>query len=919
MKYVPYHFYNTFRQIGLAFAFIVIHWAAHGQSNISGAFNKTPFREVVGQIERETKYRFFYEEAWLDSITVTGEFINISVPSVMKEILKNSRIQFYVDSLKIILTNNVPIIEGIDFTQESGRLVNHNFLREFQPIAEEATVARTVYEIGKKEAVVRTGLVAITGYVKVNKTDEPIPGAYVYVENPLKGITTNAYGFYTLYLAPGLYQLKIQFTGMKMERKSILLHSSGPFDIAMTEDVISLKEVTVESERETNINSVQMGSAVIDLRAMKTVPKVLGENDILKLAITMPGVKTIGEGSGQISVRGGNMDQNLMTISDAPIFNPSHFLGFFSIFNADALKSSELYKSGFPVQYGGRLSSILDLQMKDGNKNKFGAQGGISPVTAQLMVEIPIIKEKTSAIVGGRSTYSDWILNTLSLKNLKNSEASFYDYFARISHQLNKSNSLYFTYYGSQDKFKLTSDTLFSYRNQALSLQWRHQFKSRMQSLVSLTNSKYDYNIQYNRSPASAFNLGFDLQETGFKWDLNIYRDRHKIDFGVQAKFYGLHPGYLSPLGGSSVVIPQNVQAQQGLENAVYAADNFDITSRFSVYVGLRYSWFTFLGPNNVSVYPPGVPKDPLTQTGTNSYANGQPVITYYGPEPRLSARYSLPHESSLKISYNRTRQYIHMLSNTVSVSPTNTWTLSDPNILPQIADQVSAGFYKNLSGNNIEVSTEIYYKEMQNVLDYKIGSELILNQHIEQDVLQGKGKAYGIELLLKKKTGKVNGWIGYSYSRTLLQMKSNSKDETINAGQWFPANYDRPHSFNVVFNYRITRRYSISSNFAYSTGRPITYPVGLYKLGVNYEINYSDRNAFRIPDYIRLDLGFNIEGNHKIKKLAHGFWTISIYNALGRRNPYSIYFSSHDGVVSGSQLSIFGAPIPTITYNFKF
>jgi hypothetical protein len=899
---------------------LILVYDSSAQSRFSGTFDRTPFRDVVNQIETSTPYRFYFEDPWIDSVKVTGEFLNIPVPAMMKKVLAASRIQCYVDSFKIILTNNVPIIEGIDFSSAgAGAQKNYSFLREFVPTAEASAVEQKIYEIGKKESVVKSGLVALSGYVRDRKTNEPIPSAYVYVENPQKGITTNVYGFYTIYLPPGPYLLKVQFTGMKTERRSILLHSPGQLDIGMEEDIISLKEVTVESERETNVTSVQMGSAVLDLKSMKNVPKVLGENDILKLAITMPGVKNMGEGSSGISVRGGNMDQNLMTVSDAPIYNPNHFLGFFSIFNADALKSSELYKSGFPAQYGGRLSSILDLQMKDGNKNNWGAQGGISPVTAQLMVEIPIVKEKTSAIVGGRSTYSDWILNSLSIKNLKNSNASFYDYFAKVSHQFSEKDALYFTFYGSKDKFRLTSDTLFSYGNQALSLQWRHQFNAGLQSLVSLTNSQYNYNIEYNRSPESAFNLGFDLKESSFKWDLNLYRDRHKVDFGVQSKLYELHPGDLTPLGAGSTVISQSVQAQHGLENAAYIADNFDVTPRFSVYAGLRYSWFTFLGPNNVSYYTAGAPKDELTLAGTNSYSSGQAVVTYHGPEIRLSARYTLPKESSIKISYNRTRQYIHMLSNTVAVSPTNTWTLSDPNIRPQIADQVSAGYYKNIPGNNLEVSMEIYYKEMQNVLDYKIGSELILNQHIEQDVLQGKGRAYGFEFLLKKKTGKVNGWIGYSYSRTLLQMQSLYKDETINNGQWFPANYDRPHTFNVVFNYRITRRYSVSSNFTYNTGRPITYPVGIYKLGVNYEINYSDRNAFRIPDYIRLDVGFNIEGNHKIKKLAHGFWTVSIYNVLGRHNPYSIYFTSKDGVISGYQLSIFGAPIPTITYNFKF
>jgi hypothetical protein len=424
--------------------------------------------------------------------------------------------------------------------------------------------------------------------------------------------------------------------------------------------------------------------------------------------------------------------------------------------------------------------------------------------------------------------------------------------------------------------------------------------------------------MKYETIPEYSFDLGFGIKETHFKWNFSYSKNRHQFEYGVDGKLYQLNPGYLNK-PSESLITEKVVDPEKGLESALYISDDFELTPALSVSLGLRYSIFSALGPGTVYQYEPNAPKNEQTIMDTVAYSENRVIKNYNGPEYRVSARYKLGDNTSVKGSYNRTRQYIHMLSNTVSVSPTNTWKLSDADIAPQIGDQISAGFYQDLKNKTLEFSVELYYKWLRNVIDYKTGSSLLLNENIEQDILQGNGRAYGVELLLQKKTGKLSGWIGYTYSRTFLQFDGNSPEETINGGEYFPANYDKPHDLNIVTNYKITRRYSCSLNLVYSTGRPVTYPTGIYRFGNSYRINYSDRNEFRIPDYFRLDLGFNIEGNHKVKKLAHSFWTFSIYNVFGRNNPYSIYFTSEDNEIKGYELSIFGAPIPTITYNFKF
>lgn len=882
-----------------------------------------PLVSLFQEIETKSEFRFYYLNRWIDSTRVTGDFVEKSLPEILSELLKNSKIQFFLDDKRVILTYNKSIISKVDLlnVQPTGGTTNDRFQfqKEVEPEVEpKKKNENQIVEIGRKQAN-QKGNATLTGYVRDKKSNEVVIGATIYLPKLLIGTTTNSAGFYSISLPLGEYYVEVKYLGMVPETKQLVLHATGKLDFLLSEDVVSLKEVVVKADADVNVSSLQIGKTTLDIKSLKNVPKVLGENDILRVALMLPGVKSVGEGASGLNVRGGNADQNLMILNEATIYNSSHFLGFFSVFNADAIKSSELYKSGIPAQYGGRLSSIFDVQLKEGNQKQFSGYGGLGPVSARLNFEVPIVKEKTSLTFGGRTTYSDWLLKQIPKSMLSNSSASFYDISAKLTHNFNENNSLAASVYYSYDKFQIGNDSVISYSNALYSLQWRNRFGKNLHSQLNLTHSNYNYNINYKRIPQGAFNLGFGIKEYNLKWDFNYYANKQKWDFGFQSKLYEVEPGFINPEGVSSIVGARRVNQERGLENAFYIANNIDINSRLSLYLGLRFSHFATLGPGRFYSYQPGLPRDNTTIRDTVYYSNNQVVRNYFGPEYRVSLRYLLPAQSSIKLSYNRTRQYLHMLTNTVSVAPTTTWKISDPNILPQLGDQIAGGFYKNIFNNVIEASFEIYYKWMNNVLDYKIGSDLILNNQVEQDVLQGSGKAYGAEFLLRKRNGKLNGWLSYTYSRTFLKMDGISPAERINNGSYYPANYDKPHDVSLVANYKFTRRYSISFNFVYSTGRPITYPVGQYQFGGGYKLNYSDRNEFRIPDYVRLDVGINIEGNHKLKALAHGYWNFSIYNLLGRRNPYSVYFTSEQGDIKGYQLSIFGAPIPTITYNFKF
>ncbi len=900
-----------------------------GQVKITGSFDHVLFRDFVTAVERDHPVRFYFAPQWVDSLFVDGNYENASLREVLKDVFYGHELSAAFKDDRVIITRGYTVsmdlplnfFDPVISTPSEPSVAVFEFEKNTHAQkAIKSTIETQLMVIGSKADRAKGGKATLAGHIREAETGEPVIGAVIYVENPWIGVATDAFGYYSVTLPKGRYTVKLKSIGLKDTRREVLLNGDGTLDIEMEEDVIPLKEVVIESEKDINVRGMQMGLERIDMRTVRQIPPALGEADILKITVTLPGVQSVGENATGFNVRGGSVDQNLMLFNDVPIFNTSHLFGFFSVFNPDVLRNAELFKSAIPANYGERISSIFDVKMRDGNKKKFAGSGGISAVTGRLTFEGPIIKDKTSFIIGGRSTYSDWILKQIPDASLKNSSASFYDITGRISHEFNDKNSLFLTGYYSGDKFNLNSDSLYNYYNINASAQWKHIFKTKLYGVFTALYSKYGYDVSSNANPVNAFNLGYEINQSGLKADFSFFpNSNHKIDFGLQSNYYMLRPGSFVPLGSESLIVPDILEQERGVETAIYLSDRYEVSRNFSIYGGLRYSFYAYLGPKTVNRYQPDKPLSPENITGEKKYGSGEIIKTYQGPEFRLSMRYALNDQNSIKLSYNRMRQYIHMISNTAAISPLDIWKLSDPYLPMQIGDQISLGFYKNLKQNSIEASLEVYYKKIRNLIEFKGGAELILNPHLETELISGLGRAYGVEVMFKKKVGKLNGWLSYTYSRSLIQAGGKYPEEQINNGEYYPTNFDKPHDLTLVSNYKFSRRLSFSANFTYSTGRPITYPVAKYFYDNGVRIQYSDRNQFRVPDYYRLDISFNLEGNHKIKKLAHSSWTLAVYNLTGRKNVYSIYFVTENEDVKGYKLSIFGQAIPTLTYNFRF
>ncbi|MFY0608452.1 MAG: TonB-dependent receptor [Cyclobacteriaceae bacterium] len=917
---------------------LLIVWLTSGSvlfaqdiNSITATFNNTPAKDAFAAISEQSELGFYFQPEWIDTLSVTATFDNTPLESVLRAIVEGTTLSYVIYDQKVILTNNAliqkePAIANsrVDNQSAGSTAKGFVFAREYQgQTDDQSDLENYVFEIGKRSELEIGGNSTIAGYVTDRETGDPITGALVYTQNPMKATTSDIDGFYSITLPNQKHQLIIQYVGMKTTQRNLVLFSNGRLDVGMDVDIIALQEITIESDRDVNIESTQMGVSRINIEEVKTVPIVLGENDIMKVATTKAGVQSVGEGAAGFNVRGGKADQNMILFNDAPVYNTSHFFGFFSVFNSDAIQSMELFKSGIPANFGGRLSSVFDIKSKTASKEEFKGSGGISPITSKLTLEIPIIKDRTSLLVGFRSTYSNWVLSNVDNARFRDNRVSFYDLITRVDHKINEKNSIVTSTYLSKDEFRLSSDTLFSFSNFSFtnfnsSVRWDHTISDRLSSRVSGIYSSYQYDLTYDQSPPNAFTQDFGLNEASLKAEFEYYpTEKQKINFGVSSKRYSINPGQKLALGSASIVSPQKVDRELGLESALHISDEIEF-DKLKVSAGLRYVVFQSLGEQTVNLYEPGLPKNASTQIGSKEYSKGEIAQTYHAPEWRFSARYGLDKLSSIKIGMSRTRQYIHTMSNSASLSPTDTWRLSSQHLKPQTADEISIGYYRNFLRGTLEFSIENYYKRLQNLVDFKTGASFLLNQNIERAALQGPGKSYGIEVSLNK-TGRLNGWINYAYARTFIQLDGNSQEETVNNGAFFPTNYDKPHTFNMVTNYKLTRRISFSVNTTYNTGRPVTVPVAAFTYEDFQNIHFSDRNKYRIPDYFRMDLGINLEGNHKIEKLSHSFWSLSIYNLTGRDNPFSVFFDVRNDVIQGSQLIVFGRPIPTLSYNFKF
>ena len=887
-------------------------------------------KEFVSQLEKQTWVYFYYNAAQVDSGTITIKVKQQPLRIVLDQAFSKIGLSYVIDNDRhIFITKgrvlNLSLPVGFfnalnkerNIVEEKAVIDNDN--KEERTRDQKVALENKLYEIGDKSVSNSKNAYTLAGYVTDAKTGEPVAGASLFVEKLKQGVTTDQYGYYSISLPRGRHVLSIQSITMKDSRRQVSIYNDGKMNIELQSTVMTLKSVTISGQKISNVKGTQMGVQKMEIRTIKQVPVVLGEADVLRVVTTLPGVKTVGEASTGLNVRGGSADQNLILFNDATIFNPSHFFGLFSAFNPEVIKDVELYKSSVPARFGGRLSSVLNINSREGNKKNITGLAGIGLLTSRLEIEGPLIKDKSSFILGGRTTYANWLLNLLP-DQYKNSKASFYDVNLNITHEINKKNTIYLTGYISRDRFNLNSDTLYGYGNLNINLKWKHVFNNKLNSMVTGGYDRYNYKITSEKLPLSAYKLGFDINQSYFKAHFNYYfSSKHTFEFGLNSIYYQLHPGSYQPIGDKSLVLPDEVDAEQGVESALYVSDRFTISNSLSLEAGIRYSLFNSMGPQNINTYAPGLPRTEGNIQGTTPYSKGKFIKTYGGPEFRASLRYALSESFSVKAGYNTLRQYIHSLSNTAAMAPTDIWKLSDPNIKPQFGDQFSVGLYKNFKSNTIETSVEVYYKRMKDYLDYKSGAVLVLNHHIETDVLGSKGKAYGVEVLIKKLSGKLNGWISYTWSRVFLKADDPVAGEIINNGKYYPANYDRPHDITVISNYRFSHRFSISLNATYSTGRPITLPIGVFTYGGSTRTLYADRNAYRIPDYFRTDFSMNLEGNHKIHQKTHNSWSIGVYNLTARKNPYSVYYVSENGIINGYKLSIFGSAIPYINFNIRF
>jgi hypothetical protein len=917
------------------FAVFFIHFSVFGQDKesplFSVEFNDASIDSFTNELVSKTGYNFFYDGRQFDSLRINLAVKNESLEKILERALNNTGFSFSIDQHKNVflvkgraIRTDLPA--GFFGKEKSASDTIRNSMAGSQDADSAKDVAGTrlenkLYDIGRKTNDTRSGKATIAGFVRDDKTGEALPGVSVFVEGKdAAGIATDQSGFYSITLPKGRHTLNIQSRGKEDTRRHIMLYSDGKLDIDLHDHIISLRSVTISARKSTNVSNVQLGVERLNIKAIKQTPTVFGEADILRVVLTLPGVKSVGEASTGFNVRGGAVDQNLILFNGATIYNPSHFFGFFSAFNPEIVKDVQLYKSSIPPKYGGRLSSVLDITSREGSKKNIAGSAGIGVVTSRFNIEGPLFGDSTSSFVlGGRATYANWLL-TLLPKEYSNSKASFYDITLHTAHEFNKKNHLYLTGYLSNDRFNLNSDTVYGYGNKNITLQWKRTFNIKLTSAVTGGYDHYNYNISSDANKINAYRLQFNINQAHLKADLNYYLDaKHTIEFGAGSILYKLHPGSYHPTGSESLTRPVDVAAEQAHESAVYIGDKYNITRELSINLGFRYSFYQYLGAKTVYRYAPGLPRKEENRIGEKNYGKGDAINSYQGPEYRLAIRYAFSPVFSVKAGYNSLRQYIHMLSNTTAIAPTDIWKLSDPNIRPQTGDQFSFGLFKNFKSNTIETSLEVYYKRLHNYLDYKSGAVLILNHNIETDVINTKGKAYGLELMVKKVAGKVNGWVSYTYSRTLLKMDDPIAGELINRGEYYPSNYDKPHDFTLVGNMKISHRFSISSNITYSTGRPITLPVAMYYYANGQRVHYSDRNSYRIPDNFRVDLSMNIEGNHKVHQRTHNSWTIGVYNLTARKNPYSVYFVTENGRVNGYKLSIFGSIIPFVNFNIRF
>lgn len=875
---------------------------AMGQGNVAATIS---LKEALHQVAERNQITITFQESRIEGLTITGEVKEGNAAEALYAILKGKGWVFvFTDPAHVVLLPSAAVSEDM------ARLLGLN--KSFEE--KNKTAGYDDFFEGFNEIL----SYEIKGRITDGATDEVLSGITLMVENASYGATTNQQGNFHLTLPVGKHTLHITGLGFQPLTHELVVNGNSSADFKLFEETQELDEVVISGSR-TQETALSLEGSVekIPIQLLTEMPAFLGEVDILKSITSLPGVSYVGEGAGGFNVRGGSADENLILLNGIPIFNSSHLFGFFSVFNPDVVEGFTLYKGGIPAKYGGRISSVLDVESRSGYGQPFTITGGIGPVTGKVTVEGPLLSEKTGFLIGARAAYPHWIMNKVRVEEVNKSSASFVDINTQIDHYFNESSKISLTSYFSTDQFALSGDTTFSWKNAGASLQWTHHLSNTETVEIRTVYSDYQ-----NRIEGHSDELGFKyLNKIGFSGlkasYFKFFNNNDILETGIEVNHYNLKTGELSPAGANSHLNQFLPSPDRALESSVFLQLEKQLNKRISVLGGLRGSLFAPHGPDSEWQYEDNLNPSLRSATEIKEYGPMEIYALYWGAEPRINIKYTLDENAGLRFSYTRNRQNIHMISNTLAIAPTDYWKLNDNFIRPTLSDQLSLGYFKNFEKG--AVTLEPFYKNNLNLLDYLQGTAVFLNKQLETAVINTAGKSWGMEMKLEK-GGLLNGWISYTYTNSRWLFDDGKRLDTQFGHIYFPADHVKPHVLSVNANYKLSRRLSLSANFYYSTGRPVTIPESGYGYFGRIMANYSDRNAGRVPDYHRADIALVLKSNLKKQKLYDAKWVLSVYNVYARRNPFSVFFATTpSGILPQAyKLSILGTAFPSITYNFK-
>lgn len=884
-----------------------------------------PFSEFCSLVFKNTSVKVFYHEKWVNQLKVTMDADSITALMAITQALKGTGLEVSA------WQDNLVVLPGEKLLTSLPSYVNHinkvagvdqglNVLTESEEkyiTGRKADDTQTI-NIGRKGAAITGSKAKLLGRILDEETGEPITFATIFISETKSGAVSDINGFISLTLKPGNYSALIEYLGYQKKKYQFNVLSDGNFTVSLKKSVVLMQEVVVYGDRQMSMKLKDPGLEKLSIKAIRSIPMLMGERDILKVSQMLPGIVSVGEGSAGLNVRGGSSDQNAFYINKIPIYNTSHLFGFFPAFNSDIIKDFSIYKGLIPAQYGGRLSSVFNIITRQGNRKRFMARGGISPVAANIVLEGPLKKDTASFLISARSSYSDWMLERIKDPVIRSSKAAFSDFSAQLNYDLRKTQVSVFAYY-SKDKFELSDINKYTYANSGISLNFSHNYSSSLHAEYALIGSQYSFTTADAQEVSSAYEHAYKIGQIEARADFDhAIGEKNTLKYGADIIHYSLDRGTVSPYGIGSLRKPVQLGKEQAFESSLYISDNYEVLPWLSLNAGIRYSIYTPTGSKTVYTYLQGKALVAENITDSIIFGKNQPIKWYGTPQIRSAINIETDKNGSIKISFSQMSQNLFMLSNTISIAPNTQWKLADYHLKPSKSNQFSLGVFRTLPKSFLETSVEVFYKRTSNYPEFKDGADFLNNPLLETSVLQGNQKAWGIEFFLKRSSRKLEGWLSYTYSRSIIQVNGGQDWNSINNGFSYPANHDIPHSMNLVLNYHFTRRVIFSSIVTYQTGKPVTYPVSVYYINGLPYLDFSKRNAYRIPDYFRTDASITIEGNLKRKKLLHSSLIFSGYNITGRDNTYSVFFRTENGNIRSYKYSVVGVPIFTVTWLFK-